>query len=491
LDVDPRTPVIVGVGQVNHVGQDAPEPVDLLAEAALRAGIDGGAEILLRSVGSIRVVKLLSWRYRDAAALVAARIGARPRHTAYSTDGGHTPQTLLNGAALDIQQGRADAILVGGAESWRTRMAYRKRGERPQWTRQPDETAPTEVVGAELAMSNELETGLGVFMPVQVYPLFESALRHASGRSLDDHTAHIATLWAGFSRVAAGNPYAALRDAPSAEEIATPAPSNRMIGFPYTKLMNSNNSVNQAAAILMCSVERARAAGVPGDRLVFPLSGSEAADTPYVSNRADLASSPAIRLAGRAALEAASTGVDDVAHIDLYSCFPSAVQIAAAELGIGAGRQLTVTGGLTFAGGPWNNYVTHSIATMVEVLRLDPGALGFCSANGGLLTKHAFGVYSTRPPNHGFRVIRPEVPDARSARTAVNGQAAGPAVIEAYTVMHDSAGDPETAILTALLPDGARTWRTSRDRDLLTAMTREEFCGRAVELAPNGLLALV
>ena len=41
-------------------------------------------------------------------------------------------------------------------------------------------------------------------------------------------------------------------------------------------------------------------------------------------------------------------------------------------------RDLTVTGGMTFAGGPWNNYVTHGVATMVGVLREDPGDLGLC-----------------------------------------------------------------------------------------------------------------
>jgi acetyl-CoA C-acetyltransferase len=489
--LDPRTPVIVGVGQVNRAGTEAPEPVDLLAEAAARAGADSGAERLLAAADSIRVVRLLSWGYRDPGALVADRIGAHPRHTSYSTDGGHTPQVMVNRAASDIQAGRADVILVGGAESWRTRMAYQSRGERPAWTRQPDDTAPAAVEGADLDMVNEIERDVGVFMPVQVYPMFESALRYRDGRSLEDHAHHLGMLWSGFSRVAANNPHAVLPTPMTAEQIAIPAPSNRMIGFPYTKLMNSNNSVNQAAALLLCSLERARAFGIGDDRLVFPHSGSEANDTQYVSNRGDLASSPAIRAGGRAALEAASVGIDDLAHIDLYSCFPSAVQVATVELGIGLDRQVTVTGGLTFAGGPWNNYVTHSIATMADVLRRDPGALGMCSANGGLLTKHSFGVYSTRPPADGFRVVRPDVGSWAPVREVLDGRVTGPAVIEAYTVMHDGQGRPEVAILTALLPDGNRAWRTSHEPELLAQMTREEFCGRPLELAPGGELAVV
>ena len=487
--LDPHTPVIVGVGQVNHPGSDAPEPIDLLAEAATRAGADSGAPGLLGAADSIRIVRMLSWRYRDPGTLVAGRIGAKPRHTSYSTDGGNTPQAMVNRAASDILAGRADVVVLGGAESWRTRMAYKSRGERPEWTTQGDDVAPAAVEGTDLDMVNDIEKAVGVFMPIQVYPMFESAVRYRAGRTVEAHRHHLGDLWAGFSRVAASNPYAVLPEALTADQIDTPDERNRIIGFPYTKLMNSNNSVNQAAALLICSLERARASGVSDDRMVFPHSGSEANDIQYVSNRRDLSSSPAIRAGGAAALEAAAAGIDDVAHIDLYSCFPSAVQVACAELGIAPERPVTVTGGLTFAGGPWNNYVTHSIATMTDVLRRDPGSLGLCSANGGLLTKHAFGVYSTRPPSSGFRVIRPSVPED-GARPVVD-DARGPAAVEAYTVMHDGAGQPELAILTVLLPDGSRTWRTTKEPELVAAMTHEEFCGRPIELAPGGELSLV
>jgi acetyl-CoA C-acetyltransferase len=487
--IDPRTPVLVGVGQVNVDGQDAPEPVDLLVEAARRAMTDSGAKGVIAAISSVRVVKILSWRYGNPAALVAESLGATPRHTSYSTDGGHTPQAMLNKAAVDIQAGLADAILVGGAESWRTRMAYRQRGERPPWTRQPEDAAPSEIEGIELDMINETERERGVNWPIQVYPMFESALRLAAGRSIEDHATHIAMLWARFSQVAAANPHAVLPRAMRPETICTNSPANRLIGFPYTKLLNSNNNVNQAAAVLICSAERARSMGVSDDRMVFPHVGSEAADTKYVSNRRDMSSSPAITAAGQALFKAAAAGPDDVAHIDLYSCFPSAVQVAAAALGIGLDRELTVTGGMTFAGGPWNNYVGHSIATMTEVLRRDPDTLGLCSANGGLLTKHALGLYSTRPPQRPFQVLRPEV--QAEYRAVVGAAATGRAVIESYTVMHDRDGRPETGIATALLADGARTWRTTRRTDLLSLMVTEEMGGREIGLLRDGEFALL
>jgi acetyl-CoA C-acetyltransferase len=210
-----------------------------------------------------------------------------------------------------------------------------------------------------------------------------------------------------------------------------------------------------------------------------------------VSNRGGLASSPAIRAAREALCEAAGICIDDVRHIDIYSCFPSAVQVSAGELGVSVDRPLTVTGGMTFAGGPWNNYVTHSIATMVDVLRQDPDSFGLCTANGGLLTKHALGLYSSRPSPVGFRVARPEVPGGVSVRPVADSQVEGRAVIEAYTVMHDQGGEPETAIVTALLPSGSRTWRTSRRQDTLASMVQEEFCGRPIALVPAGEFRVV
>ena len=174
-----------------------------------------------------------------------------------------------------------------------------------------------------------------------------------------------------------------------------------MISWPYTKLMNSNNMVDQGAALILTSVEQATRLQIPAERWVYPHAGTDAHDTSAIAERDELHRSPAIRIAGARALELAGLGIDDIDYVDLYSCFPSAVQVAAAELGLrldDPARPLTVTGGLTFAGGPWSNYVMHSIATMAELLVANPGRRGLITANGGYLTKHSFGVYGTEPP---------------------------------------------------------------------------------------------
>ena len=300
----------------------------------------------------------------------------------------------------------------------------------------------------------------------------------------------VSELWERYSRVAAANPYAWSPEARTAEEIRTVSADNRMIGFPYPKLMNANIQTDQAAALIMCSVEAARAAGVPEDKWVFIHSGADSHDHWFVSERDDLATSPAIRANGRAVFDLAGIGADDLAHIDLYSCFPSAVQVAAAELGIALDdpyRVPTVTGGLGFAGGPGNNYVTHSIAAMVDRLRADPGAFGLCTAIGWYITKNAAAIYSTAPPSAGtFRYAdtQPAV-DATPRREHVADHD-GPATIETYTVMHERDGSPSLGIVACLTPDGRRTWANTNEPGLMKAMTVEEFCGRPCTLRAGG-----
>jgi acetyl-CoA C-acetyltransferase len=238
--------------------------------------------------------------------------------------------------------------------------------------------------------------------------------------------------------------------------------------------------------VLLCSAERADALGVPRDRWVFPHSGTDAHDHEWVSERADLRSSPAIRVAGRTALELAGATADDIAHVDLYSCFPSAVQISAAELGLALDRDLTVTGGLSFAGGPWNNYVMHSIATMAQVLRDDPGTLGLVTANGGQITKHAIGVYGTDPPAAGFRHAEPQAEIDALPRRTVCADPDGAAEIESWTVLHSRDGRPERGILACLLDDGRRAWGVTDDDVQLGELMAEDVAGRSVKLRPDG-----
>jgi len=490
---DDQTPVIIGVGQfVNRSDSldDALEPVALMEQAVIAASTDAKLDGPPKA-DALRVVGQLSWRYGNVPRFLADRLGLESARLDYTTMGGNSPQTLVNATALQIQSGEIDIAILAGGEATRTRQRGRAAGIEFDWPKSEPGDEPT-VVGEELVMNLDAEIQRGIGMPVQFYPMFESAIRAASGRSIDEHQAHLGRLYAGLSEVAAKNPYAWIRDAKTADEIITVSERNRMIGLPYPKLLNSNNSVDMGAAVIMCSVGAARRLGVPEDRWVFPHAGTDCREHQYVSHRDTFARTPAVEIGGRRALALAGVDIDDISVIDLYSCFPAAVQLGAQSLGIDlATRQWSRTGGMTFAGGPWNNYVMHAIATVVNDLRERPGEFGLVWANGGFVTKHSFGVYSTTPPA-SFQHAKPQSEiDALPRRDlATPSDAAGAATIEAYTVMFDRDGKAERALSTCLLADGRRAWGTSDASDVTAAMCDGEWVGRSVDLDADGNLLI-
>ena len=482
-----ETPVLVGVAQINQRTEDLrdrKEPVELMIDACRAAGEDAGCPQLASQASSIRVIRGY-WLYQNPAQAVGEALGNSTVETAITPFGGNFVQTVLNRSALDIQAGVHEAILITGAECGHTRARLRRAGAKPDW-RSIDGT-PDLHIGQDVPMSHPAELARDIDRPIRMYPIMETARRHHLGEAVDAHLARISQLWASFSAVAADNPHAWLREAKSADEIRLPSAVNRPVSFPYPKFMNSNSNVDQGAALLLCSERKARAMGIPQEKWVYPWAGTDAHDHYLVSNRDNLHSSPAIRLAARRALEWAEWQPSELDHVDLYSCFPIAVQVAASEIGLdGADGSngklpLTVTGGLTFAGGPLNNYVMHSIARMAEVLRASPGDKGLVSANGGYLTKHAIGLYCTEPPPRPFRHQEPQAEvDALPTRDVVADHQ-GRATVEGYAVMYGAEG-PEVAHIAARLDGGERTWANCRDADTLTAMTEQEFCGRPVTL---------
>ncbi len=498
--VEPSTPVLVGAGQALQHLEDpvqAREPIDLLADAARAADADtGSARSVLAALDTIAVVDIVSWKYPDPGALLGRRLGVEPRTTITTTVGGNSPQLLVNELAGRVARGDARAVLVGGAECVHTR--WRARREPKIWLdwTQADDPPCAHVLGDPRPGTNDYEMAHTAIAPTQIYPLFETALRAEAGRTVDEHQREVSELWATFAATSAGNPYAWSRVAYSPEEIRTPTPDNRVVTFPYVKRMCANIDVDEAAALLLCSYEVARDLGVPDDRLVFPISGADAHDHFFFSERESLAASPAIAVAGRAALEAAGAGVDDVARFDLYSCFPSAVEMALGALGLrgpggGDSRPLTVTGGLGFAGGPANNYPTHAIAAMVDACRRDPGSIGMVSALGWYVTKHSIGLYSTTPPEGGFTRT-----DAAATQAAVDslpgrepaGAFSGPATIEATAVVFEREGAPAVAIVATLTSDGRRALANTRDASAMQEMTEKAWEGRQVSLRTDGTL---
>ena len=488
---DDRTPVLVGAGQLLQRPDsldDALEAAALMTEAVVKAADDAGAASLLAAAELVVAING-AWSYPDPARIVADAVGATGARTVRTTHGGNTPQMVVDMVAEQIAAGGLDVAIIVGAETIWSRRRMRAAGVERSVTEQPEGVAPDETWGPELDLVDPYEQARRLQQPVEVYPLFDSAIRARRGESVEAHRDRLAALWQPFNQAAVTNPYAWFRTPMSAAEIRDPSPTNRMVAFPYTKAMCSNWDLDQAAALILCSAEAAARLGVARDRWVFVHGGAEAADTSFVSHRGELGRSPAIAAAWSALSADRGVDVDDLALIDVYSCFPSAVQAAVEAIGLDESRPLTLTGGLTFAGGPLNNYVTHSIATLTGRLREDPDALGLITANGGLLTKHALGLYSCAPPTSPFRRIALADDDIDHRRREAAPDHVGVVTLEASTVMHDRNG-PTHALFAGLTADGRRTWGVSEDPATMKAAMTEELAGTNADLDADGCLHL-
>ena len=498
--IDPRTPILVGQAQVaQHIDhlESAAGPIELMSqairEALTDAGIQNAGAKNTTAIDALRVVRSLSTRSTNPALDIATMLGISANEYGLTPHGGNMPQYLVNNAALQIRDDGAQMIVLTGGESFRSRRRARAAQMTLPWMdlkgsqESQEQQAPT-ALGEDLVMNHEIELAHNIMLPIEIYPMFETALRYRDKRTVAEHQKYISELWSRFSDVAASNQHAWIQQSYTAEAIRTPSQENRMIGFPYTKLMNSNNDVDMAAALVMCSVERAEALGISRDKWIFLHAGTDCHEHNFVSHRYSFTDTPAIRIGGQRVLELAQKSIAEIENLDLYSCFPSAVQLGAESLGVSLDRQLTCTGGLSFAGGPFNNYVMHAIATTMTKLRERPQETGLVWANGGYATKHAFGVYATTPPLRGFKHESPqdEVDSLPRRAVATAIEAHGLATVEAYSVMHDRNGAAEKVRAAVLLADGRRAWATSSNTQLGQEMCENEWVGKSISLDATG-----
>ena len=507
IEIDPRTPVLIGGGHfTQRTAQqgrfaEGEGPVPMLARAARMAAEDTGLGVdILKAVDTVAVVRftvdsaeagrLPVGQVPNPPRSLANAIGAAPKTEIYTAAGGNTPQALVNKSAEDIAEGRADVVLLAGCENLATILGALKSGVKlDAWG--DDAGGEPEKFGDYRPGVNATEHAHGMRFPVNTYPLFENAIRGAKGRSVAFHQKKLGKLFQRFNAVAAANPESWFPTARTAEEIATPGEKNRYVGFPYTKYMNAVIEVDQAAAVIMTSVAKARELGVPDERMVYLHGCADVAEIWNVIERPDLSVSPAIRLMAREVFAMSGLSIGDIDHFDLYSCFPSAVEYALDAFGIPADdeRGLTVTGGLPYFGGAGNNYVMHSIVMMLHKVREDAGSFGLVTGNGWFATKHAAGIYSTEPTEGPWKRRDPKTYQAEIdaiERPKVVVEANGKATIETYTVAHDRNG-PMLGIVIGRLEDGSRfVANTPAERAVMEDLMAKEGLGRTGTVRHEG-----
>ncbi|HXX48810.1 MAG TPA: hypothetical protein VEN47_11305 [Myxococcota bacterium] len=458
--------VVVGVGQVrNRPGLDTAqwqplEPAKLMAIALERAAADAGRPQLLAEADFIGCIPPMAWSYDDLPGRVAELAGAKPQQKQEPPGGGEGPMLLLDDVANRIAEGEIELALLAGAEAVYSRRRARAENVALDWT-PGGEGFPRFLKGMK-PFANALELRHGVRQPVDMYPLYENALRARAGRTIEGHQRFVSELLARYSEVAARNPFSWFPEPRSAEEIRTVSARNRWIGFPYPKLMNALMEVDQGAAAIVASESVANRLGIAPAKRVHFLGGASANDGWSAAERVDLASSPAYAAAARAAQRHAGIGVDDVDLFDLYSCFPCAVEFALDALGLAATdrRSPTQTGGLAHHGGPGNDYAMHGLANTVLGLRAGRGRVGWVSGLGMSATKHAIAVLSTDPARIAAsdgRATRLSLPPAEFEGPPLVDAPSGSARVESYTVIFDRDNRPEHAVLYLRLPDQRRS----------------------------------
>ncbi|MGD1207490.1 acetyl-CoA acetyltransferase [Mycobacterium seoulense] len=494
MNLDPNTPVVVGVGQAAERIDDPTyrgmSPVELAAAAARAAVDDCGAEDVAAAIDTVAGVRQFEisgvinaplGRSNNYPRSVANRIGASPARAILEIVGGQGPQHLISELAGEIAAGRSQVAMVFGSDATSTLRYFAKAEARPDFTETVDGDLEDRGQGIEKLVSRYTVSHGLTSAPIQ-YALLENARRAGTGLGPAEYRRRMGELFAPFTKIAASNPFAAAPVERTVDELVTVTERNRMIAEPYPRLMVARDQVNQGAAALLMSVGAARRLGVPEENWVY-LHGHADLEEQALLERPDLGHAPSAVLAVREALAMAGAGVDDIATFDLYSCFPVPVFNICDGMGIAPDdpRGLTLTGGLPFFGGAGNNYSMHAVAETVAQLRSTPGEYGLVGANGGILSKYSVGVYCSTPaewkPDRSAQAQRqvadwPTVP--------VTEHADGVGTVETYTVRRDD-GRP-TGIVIGRLDDGSRFLSTTEDDELIALLIDGDPLGHTVRV---------
>lgn len=485
--LDPRTPVLVGIGVVQRREEDwtqALEPLDLMIEAVRAAGEDCDAPALLADVELVSVPRG-RWTYANPGRAIADAVGAKSAQSLLSTVG-VLQQALVANACSRIANGEISSAIVTGADAGyrilRAKISGARAGERQQ------DDAPDIMLEPAAELRHPAERAIGFAMPVGLYAIIDSALRAKSGITIDDHRDALAARLKRFSEIASANPRAWDRRVRDLADIRDESPRNPMQAFPYTRAHCSSWNVDQGAALLLCSLAKADELGIPQDRRIFPLASAEANHMVAVSERADLTEVTGARLAAEAVYNASGLGPADVDLVELYSCFPVAVEAFAQAAGLTGKTDLTITGGMPYAGGPYNNYFLQATARAVELLRARQGHTALLSCISGIMTKQAFAMWSCDPGTRPYANVNCTAEAAESQRTVeVLKSYSGTARVAGATVLHGR-GEQPRAVALVDTPQGARAFACSHDPALVERFETQEWVGQAVMVKDGELV---
>ncbi len=478
-----NNPIIIGAAQyTQHKNESHPlDPLSLMVKTSQDAIENTQNKNVVDFIDAVYVLNITSWSYEDAPGELSRQLNIKPKKKVILPDPmGQSPQMLVNQAAKAISDGEHRCILITGGEALYSIKKTFKDKPPQYWPKYKDAKYKRGIKILEFDMK------YGLYWATLSYAIFETALRASSGRTVEEHRKYMGKLFERFSRVASKSPFSWTQEFYNAEEITTPTPENRRITYPYTKRMCANNLVDQAGSILIASEEVAEILGINGKNWVYIMGGADFRNINEIYRRPRLDESPAIREGSHLALEQAGLTLNDIDKFDLYSCFPSIVEITMNEIGISKDdtRDLTITGGLPYYGAPLAGYSLLAIINTFDLIRADPSLKVMVVANGGFNTKQSIGIYGSKPPNipWGTRndleiqnsILEKELPEPvekANGRLTVNG----------YSILYDRLGEPKRGVIIGTLEDGNRTIAIIKgEPERFSKLETEELVGRTI-----------
>lgn len=498
--VPDNTPIIVGAGQYTQritSGQEPPlsAPMDLAATASKLALRDAGGTLQADDINCIAVSRLFSdsapaWACPFGASdnppqSIAHRIGATPQQRIYGTIGGTQPLQLMAELFSCIARGELDCALLVGAEAIASQRYAQRNSLTPNWAEHfdlPLDSRTDTDLGAAPA-----ERLSGMYLPVHYYALIENRRAWLQQNSPQQHRAQMAQLCSALSQIASQNPYAYQPQAYSVEQLLCVDKSNYPLSLPYSKLLVAQDAVNQSAALILCSAGKARECGIDPAQWIFLQGYAEGSDH-YLLQRQNVGTSESMRKVIENTLASSGGTAEEFDLIDIYSCFPCAVEAACdvMQLPIDGSKALSVTGGLPYFGGPGNNYSMHALAEMATRLR-GTSQRALVTANGGVLSKHAAAALANYPAAEGNRPlnlhnIEPYIVSQESIPSVAICDTPEKGVIISYTVIFEREKN-DLAVVMAETAAGERFLAHSTRPGTVEQIKQASPIGRPVDIA--------
>lgn len=486
--IHPKTPIIVGISQFTQrfdLNNNLLEPLKMAEKCILDAIKDCEGEEILSQIDALYVVNIFGYKYADAPKTLADNLSINPKIQFYSAYGGNTPQYLVNKSADLLSKGDINFAVITGAEASYSFGKASKSNIKLDWTPQqnPRNTDDENKMG-----SSVLENDYELFLLSNAYPIIETALRAENQRNIQEHQNYIGNIYQKLAKTASENPFAWTQTPYTQEEIMTVSDENRAVAFPYLKRMCANNQTDHAAALLLTTVENAEKYNIPKEKWIFLSAGVDLNDAWFFTQRENITESPAIQKAVEVALKNADLTLQEIDAFDLYSCFPAAVQVAQKSMGIDEKdtRPISLTGGLSYFGGPWNNYTMHAIATAVDKIRNNIFKNCLINGLGWYITKHSIGIYSKNPPKNIF-----ELPDTSTIQKEIDDKTLPDLVKEAnedgkiigYSILFDFKNKPHKLIALIELAEKKRALAYYLiNEDNLQMCMQEELVGKKVAI---------